>query len=261
MLPPDSLFYLTDLVTEYVKQRFWWNITDFMRWNPGPSDPNRATPSIFSQTNAGPTPPETMKPHPVNECEHMAAIAAQAFMTHGTDKFLENGQKFLMIKSFSQDRELWCPAVQKLHIEETIRTNRKGRGQVQRTISYVQSQIIAHSTQYYHQLFWTDSHMVSPGCTVSIPEGNVISSLIYEWLFNVLHQLLIWKAALKIDPAFSGTISYPTKVKMKSWQSYVNHYKPATNTQPKPGNVNFSPAWFQQGSYVRLTPFHYYVLC
>lgn len=58
-----------------------------------------------------------------------------------------------------------------------------------------------------------------------------------------------------MDAAFSGTISYGMKEKAKPWRTDAKYYKRASDSKPVPGNINFAPAWFQQGNYVRLT-FH-----
>lgn len=65
-------------------------------------------------------------------------------------------------------------------------------------------------------------------------------------------QRLVWKAACNMDAAFAGTISYPTNEKSKPWRTDANNYKTAADSHPLPGNINFSPAWFQQGNYVRV---------
>ena len=63
-------------------------------------------------------------------------------------------------------------------------------------------------------------------------------------------QKLIWKAALEMDAAFTGTISYPTPDKPKPWRVDATYYKRPERSKPLPGNINLSPAWFQQGHYV-----------
>lgn len=87
MLPPNSLFFLTDTVAEYLKQRFWWHITECMRQTPAPwsGKITLALPDIFSQDHAGPYPPYSLRPGLVNEIEHMASLAAQAYITRGNN--------------------------------------------------------------------------------------------------------------------------------------------------------------------------------
>lgn len=86
MLSSNSPFFLTDIVAGYMRQRFWWHITEYMRQAPAPFSDKvlLALPSIFPQNRPGPVPPYSLKPSLVNEIEHMASVAAQAYITHGS---------------------------------------------------------------------------------------------------------------------------------------------------------------------------------
>lgn len=65
-------------------------------------------------------------------------------------------------------------------------------------------------------------------------------------------QKQIWKVALEMDPAFSGTISYPRDGKpTPPWRTDARNYRRPEDSKPLPGNINLSPAWFQQGHFVR----------
>ncbi|KAF8228140.1 hypothetical protein L208DRAFT_1057278, partial [Tricholoma matsutake] len=57
-------------------------------------------------------------------------------------------------------------------------------------------------------------------------------------------QRILWEAALKMDQSLRGSLTLnPTCTK---WHSDPQYYKSPGKCQPYPGNINLSPAWFQQ---------------
>jgi len=52
----------------------------------------------------------------------------------------------------------------------------------------------------------------------------------------------VWKALLRVQPAFQGTIGGPKA----SWRIHPKNFKDPGECEPLPGNINLSPAWFQQ---------------
>lgn len=52
----------------------------------------------------------------------------------------------------------------------------------------------------------------------------------------------VWKALLRVQPAFQGTIGGPKA----PWRIHPKNFKDPGECEPLPGNINLSPAWFQQ---------------
>ena len=62
-------------------------------------------------------------------------------------------------------------------------------------------------------------------------------------------KALIWKAACDANQSFQGSLSPESS----GWWSDPQYFKDPANCMPQPGNINLSPAWFQQAKDVRLT--------
>ena len=76
--PAESSFHLTDIVTTYVQQCFWWIVSNKPDAFPVPS---LATPSpLFTPYNAGPMPPLDLPVSLVTDVELLATKAAMAFV-------------------------------------------------------------------------------------------------------------------------------------------------------------------------------------
>ena len=58
----------------------------------------------------------------------------------------------------------------------------------------------------------------------------------------VHRQALIWTAAVNADESFAGSLGADGS----SWRSDAGCFKAFGTCSPQPGNINLSPAWFQQ---------------
>jgi hypothetical protein len=85
MLPSDSPFYLTDTISKYVRERFWWVIA--MKVAASGDTPIigelKSKLPIFDQDSPGPIPPLHLSAQLVVDCEQMATAAAQAYCNRG----------------------------------------------------------------------------------------------------------------------------------------------------------------------------------
>ena len=85
MLPPDSPFFLTDIISKYVQERFWWVLAKKVEENqnkPMIGELKSKVP-IFDKDSPGPVPPLHLSAQLVVDCEQIAMIAAQAYCTRG----------------------------------------------------------------------------------------------------------------------------------------------------------------------------------
>jgi hypothetical protein len=85
MLPSDSPFFLTETLTTYVRQRFWWILAKNLEENParpGIGELKSKLP-IFDQGSPGPIPPLHLSSQLVVDCEQMVTGAAEAYCNIG----------------------------------------------------------------------------------------------------------------------------------------------------------------------------------
>jgi hypothetical protein len=86
MLPADSPFFLTDMLASYVKQRFLWHISEMVHATPDRID-SIYSPPILIHRGPGPTPPLNLNARLVVDCEHLANVAARAYLTRGDFRY------------------------------------------------------------------------------------------------------------------------------------------------------------------------------
>jgi len=85
MLPSDSLFFLTDVISKYVQERFWWLLAKKVEGNENKPIIGELTSKvpIFGEDNPDPVPPLHLSAQLVVDCEQIATVAAQAYCTRG----------------------------------------------------------------------------------------------------------------------------------------------------------------------------------
>jgi len=81
MLPPNSPFFLTDVIAQFIQQCFYWSVMNT------PNPLMDALPSIllqlFPSFNPGPPPPLNLLAHLVTEAELLASMAAKVLHNQG----------------------------------------------------------------------------------------------------------------------------------------------------------------------------------
>jgi hypothetical protein len=85
MLPLDSLFFLTDVISKYVWERFWWLLAKNVEGNENKPIIGELTSKmlIFGEYNPSPVPPLHLLAQLVVDCEQIATVTAQAYCTRG----------------------------------------------------------------------------------------------------------------------------------------------------------------------------------
>jgi hypothetical protein len=85
MLPSDSPFFLTETLTKYVRERFWWILAKKLAENPAQVviGELKSKLPIFDQESPGPIPPLHLSSQLVVDCEQMVTGAAEAYCTRG----------------------------------------------------------------------------------------------------------------------------------------------------------------------------------
>ena len=83
MLPLDSLFFLTDVISKYVRERFWWLLAKKVEGNENKPIIRELTSKvlIFGEDNPGPVPLLHLSAQLVVDCEQIAMVAAQVYCT------------------------------------------------------------------------------------------------------------------------------------------------------------------------------------
>jgi hypothetical protein len=104
-------------------------------------------------------------------------------------------------------------------------------------------------------LFWYLPDALTPDERVRLVTGNLfIDSIFFK-------QIYIWKCLLKLNRAFQGTVGGPES----PWRTNSLYFKDPAECLPPPGNINLSPAWFQQAHEVTnavcLSHLQYILMC
>jgi hypothetical protein len=95
-------------------------------------------------------------------------------------------------------------------------------------------------------LFWYLPEALTPDKQVGLfVTSNFFIDLIFFFFF-FLKQRYIWNCLLKLKKSFQGTIGGPDS----PWRLNPAYFKDPADCLPPPGNINLSPAWFQQGHIV-----------
>src|ERR1700676_2941477 len=92
MLPPNSPFFLTDTISKYVRERFWWVIAKKVednQYKPTIGELKSKSP-IFHRDSPGPVPPLHLSAQLVVDCEQIVMVAAQAYCTRGNNLGVAN---------------------------------------------------------------------------------------------------------------------------------------------------------------------------
>jgi hypothetical protein len=86
-------------------------------------------------------------------------------------------------------------------------------------------------------LFWYLPDALTPDQKVRfLVTGNLLMDSIS------FKQIYIWNCLLKLNKAFQGTVGGPES----PWRTNPLYFKDPADCLPPPGNINLSPAWFQQ---------------